>query len=460
MKIDLKIKILLSSLICSASCSKLVEVELPRNQLVTERAFSNDETAIAALNGLYTAISQNITSIGGSALTVYPAMTADEAYNALSPSLEVFSNNAITPEHTALFNSLWNPAYSFIYHANLIIEEVHDNSALSPSVRDMLEGEALFIRVFFYLQLTELFENIPLILTTDYMDNTLQGQVSKAVVYEQLVSDLIIAMELLKEDYPVEGRSRANKLAVKGLLARTYLYSGQYEFARLTAEEVINEPQYTLEDDLSVVFLANSREVIWQLRPVMPNFNAPEGNTFLPNNDTSMPLYVLTDALLDAFDEGDNRKSAWIGVNNVNSEDYFYPMKYQIKLGMPVMEYNVMLRLAEQYLIRAEAKAFLGDFEGCLNDINSVRNRAGLQSYTKEDISPTVDDMLTIVLEERRVELFCEKGHRWFDLKRTGRADAALGALKGDYWRSTAINYPIPASELLKNYLLVQNEGY
>jgi starch-binding outer membrane protein, SusD/RagB family len=460
MRTDLKIKILLGLLVSLTSCSKLVEVELPRNQLVTERAFSNDETALAALNGLYIAISQNIASIGGSALTVYPAMTADEAYNALSPSLEVFSNNAITPEHTALFNSLWNPAYSFIYHANLIIEEVHKNSALSPSVRDMLEGEALFIRGFFYLQLAELFENVPLILTTDYMNNTLQGQVPKAVVYEQLVDDLIIAMDLLKEHYPNEGRSRVNKSAVKALLARVYLYSGQYELARLTADEVINEAQYNLEDDLSNVFLANSKEVIWQLRPVMPNFNAPEGNTFLPSNGTSMPLYVLTDTLMGAFEKDDNRKSAWIGRNNVNGEDYFYPMKYRVKLGMPVMEYNVMLRLAELYLIRAESKAFLRDVDGFLNDINHIRNRAGLESYAKEDISPTVDDMLTITLKERRVELFCEKGHRWFDLKRTGRADAELGSLKGEYWRSTAINYPIPASELLKNHLLVQNEGY
>jgi hypothetical protein len=124
----------------------------------------------------------------------------------------------------------------------------------------------------------------------------------------------------------------------------------------------------------------------------------------------------------------------------------------------------LVLRVAEQYLIRAEAKAQQNNFSGAQADVNVIRNRAGLPNLT------TMVDNTTAMMaieKERRTELFCEWGHRWFDLKRwssltnTGktRADDVLGALKIT-WKSTSVIYPIPQSARDNNPNLTQNTGY
>jgi hypothetical protein len=119
-------------------------------------------------------------------------------------------------------------------------------------------------------------------------------------------------------------------------------------------------------------------------------------------------------------------------------------------------EYNVTLRLAEQYLIRSEARAQLTKISGAQADLDSVRIRAGLAKTT----ASTKDDLLTAIASERKVELFGEFSHRWFDLKRTGKADQVIGALKPATWKSTAVLAPIPSDERLKNPSLTQNDGY
>ena len=115
-----------------------------------------------------------------------------------------------------------------------------------------------------------------------------------------------------------------------------------------------------------------------------------------------------------------------------------------------------MLRLAEQYLIRAEARAMQGDLIGAKEDLNKIRMRAGLagtQSQTKEDI-------LASVLEERRWELFTEYGHRFFDLKRLNLLDINLQPIKAG-WNTEDRLFPIPQTELGNNpKLLPQNPGY
>ena len=114
------------------------------------------------------------------------------------------------------------------------------------------------------------------------------------------------------------------------------------------------------------------------------------------------------------------------------------------------------MRLSEQYLIRAEARAQQGDFIGAKDDLNTIRHLAGLGDTT----ASTQQELLTAILQERRVEFFTEGGHRFFDLKRTYELDSALSALKPG-WNSTDALLPFPESELLLNpNLNPQNPGY
>ncbi|WP_121196115.1 RagB/SusD family nutrient uptake outer membrane protein [Mucilaginibacter gracilis] len=136
---------------------------------------------------------------------------------------------------------------------------------------------------------------------------------------------------------------------------------------------------------------------------------------------------------------------------------YYYFSKYKQKLTNTTAtgEYVTYLRLAEQYLIRAEARAKQGNLAGAIADINVIRTRAGLLNTTAV-LQP---DILLAIEQERRIELFGEYGHRWNDLRRTGRANAVLGALKTT-WTANAALYPIPKTEIQNNSNLTQNPGY
>jgi hypothetical protein len=109
------------------------------------------------------------------------------------------------------------------------------------------------------------------------------------------------------------------------------------------------------------------------------------------------------------------------------------------------------------FLIRAEANAQLNNASTSLDDINAIRKRAGL-------ITPLVGlnpvQCLTEVAKQRQLELFSEWGHRWFDLKRTGKASTILAPIKGTTWKDTDVLYPIPDAEINTNYNIRQNFGY
>jgi hypothetical protein len=116
-------------------------------------------------------------------------------------------------------------------------------------------------------------------------------------------------------------------------------------------------------------------------------------------------------------------------------------------------EAPTVIRLAEMYLLRAEANAALGNAAAALADINVIRNRAGLPALA------TGINLNLAIEHERRIELFCERGDRWLSLKRTGRINAVLGAAKPT-WQSFAQLFPIPQTAIDANPNLTQNQGY
>ncbi|MNL53547.1 SusD family protein [compost metagenome] len=112
--------------------------------------------------------------------------------------------------------------------------------------------------------------------------------------------------------------------------------------------------------------------------------------------------------------------------------------------------------MAEQYLIRAEARAEQGDLIGAKEDLDKIRTTAGLTGTT----ALSKQDILDAILKERRVEFFTEQGHRFFDLKRANALDAALAPVKAG-WNPTDQLLPLPESELTLNpNLNPQNPGY
>ena len=224
--------------------------------------------------------------------------------------------------------------------------------------------------------------------------------------------------------------------------------------AEATASEVIqNTTLYTWETNLDKVFLKESTATIWQLIPSASGKNADEGASFIFTVGPPT-LVALSSDLIAAFSIDDLRKTQWTKAIISGTTTWYHANKYKQRTTTGTsLEYSILFRLAEQYLIRAEARFYLNNISGAKEDLNKIRNRAGLQNTTETDV-------LGAILKERRLEFFTEAGHRFFDLKRTGTLDNTLSKLKPG-WNSTDKNFPIPEVELRLNpKLLPQNQGY
>lgn len=448
--------------LCSqiTACKKTVHIDEPVHLITTEAVFSSDKTATAAIAGIYSEMMRTRYYFASGAMTIYPGMSADEFYSSLpSSQRDVFKDNTLTASNNTIRNEFWRFGYSFIYRANACIEGLKTSERIDLVTKRQLTGEALFIRALCHFYLINLFGDVPLVTTSDYRINAELGRVAVPVVYSQIEEDLLAATELMSATYVTTGKVRPNKWAATALLARVYLYQKKWAEAEAAASGVIANGGYSLVPDVNNVFLANSDEAIWQLMPVItnPGNNTHEGFLFVPYNATTVPTFRLREQLVTAFETGDARMN-WVGKNIVNGIDYFYPLKYKVASTAPAapLEYNMVLRLAEQYLIRAEARANRENLTGALDDLNRIRNRAGLSA-----ISPVnLENLLQAIEQERRIELFVEWGHRWFDIKRTGRANDVLKTVKGDNWQESDALYPIPLGEILINSKLTQNPGY
>jgi hypothetical protein len=299
--------------------------------------------------------------------------------------------------------------------------------------------------------------------TTSFQSNAVLPRISVDSIYQQIISDLTDAQNSMSAAYGRSGKLRPNQYTATALLAKVYLYEQKWDSAIAASSRIIGSGNYSLVPNLNGVFLANSNEAIWQLLPVDNGYETPEGNTFIPGDTGIVPKYAISSYLLNAFEIGDQRRYSWVDSNIVLGTSYYYPYKYKLAYdgwptGAPSEEYMVF-RLGEQYLIRAEAEAENGDVFDAASDINLIRNRAGLQNTTASNQS----SMLAAIEHERQVELFCEWGNRWFDLKRTGMVSNVMPNVcqaKGGVWSANWVLYPVPLGQIQLDANLTQNVGY
>ncbi len=485
--------ICLFSCLLFISCRKLVSIPPPKNTISTVQVFATEAQAEGAMAGIYTRMihgdeevvysqaASNVWSAG--AVRLFAGLSSGELYNSRGPAdlgYYVFGTNRLTLYNSGGSSQIWKTAYITIYGANSVIEGIaaSTSDALSETVRKELTGEAKFVRALAYFYLANLYGDVPLALSVDFNQTANLPRAPLQQVYHQIIEDLKEAQASMRPDYSLSmnERVRPNKWAATALLARAYLYTGDYANAAASAAEVIsNQSLYNLETDLNQAFRVNSREAIWQLKQNTTNSfvqNAtPEGYLTLPiPSYTGTALLSLSDQLMNAFEPGDKRRIDWVDSTDntfggAPSFITFYPTKYKIgpvnASPGPAEEYYMVLRLAEMYLIRAEAAAHgaLGGLAGAIDDLNVIRHRAGLPNLPG---SLTNEQVIAKIEQERQVELFAEWGHRWFDLKRTGRAHDVLSNIplkqpwEGDY----QLLYPIPVDEIKNDHFLTQNPGY
>lgn len=449
---------LIACIMILTACRKFVTVDPPGNSLTSEKVFADSINADATVTGIYSSITQG-SSLFQARLSLVTGLLADELMVASSSALNEFQTNNVTPAAQDI-DVIWDQSYRTIYDANRIIEGVSESGGIPATAKQKIIAEAKFIRAWYYFNLVNLFRNIPMVTTSKYSESSKIPQSTADEVYQLIVADLREAQGGLPPNYLNNERTRPNAMVATALLAKVYLYLNNFQSAELEATKVIASGSYTPLPAPASAFLKESKETIWQIASADPTLNSLEGRNLIPNGSSILPAYTLPAQLLGEFNSADKRKDAWIRSNTVAGQAYSYPAKYKERVRLvtaAATEYNIIMRLGEIYLIRAEARIQTNRVAEGVADINVVRRRAGLNDLS---LNLTSAEAIVAIEKERRLELFCERGNRWFDLIRTHRADAVLGTVKGSDWAATDAVLPIPGKQIALNRNLFQNKGY
>ncbi|MBW8686797.1 RagB/SusD family nutrient uptake outer membrane protein [Chitinophaga rhizophila] len=449
------------ALMCWTGCTKLLDVPAPDNKTIGKEIFNNKDSATAAVAGIYTGLSSTTNLLSG-AISVYTGLYCDElSYNAQQTQIQEFYSAELSPANTTIEYYFWGGAYKHIYSANACIEGLEASTTLPEQLKNQLIGECKVLRSLMYFHLIRCFGDVPLVKVTSYLQNEQMPRTPVHIVEEFIEADLLKAKELLGTAYPSPDRARANKWVAAALLAQYYQYKGNWQAAEQEATAVINAGYYSMEE-IGEVFLATSSEAIFLLQPVLNGYNTMEGNWLVPAGAMRPPI-TLSPTLLAAFETGDIRMKEWVGYKTVNGYVYSYPFKYKkradFSTSFKLTEYTTLLRLSEMYLLRAEAKVALGQLADAMTDLDLIRGRAGLPLIKEHSPSISAEELKEKILHERRIELYAECGHRWYDLKRTGKVNQTMSAVKTK-WQSTDTLWPVPATQIFLNPVLTQNEGY
>jgi hypothetical protein len=452
-------------------CEKYLEnTKLPSGTIAGSDAFVSDHSVSAIVTGGFLQLNDG-GPINAAPLT---GLYTDE----LVPLPGTTMN---TPNWTSYQNVLvaggpvnfWTRFYERIYAVNAAIEGIN-NTPAKLYYKDQWLGESYFTRAFLYYNLVNLYGDAVLALTTDYSVNGKAGRSSQTAILAQMIDDLTKASTLLstafKDGYAAgtSERARPNKGAANALLAKVYCMAKEWAKAEAAADSVINNTSLYQLETITDVFLKNSKETIWALATEndekafeydlynhgMPAITAEMLNTY--------SVFVsLSEQLLNQFEPADARYKNWVRTTIYTGVTpqvtYYFPDKY--KSTAVGEERSIVLRLADIYLLRAEARAQQGKIQGAQADLNAIRTRAELPNTT----AATRDQLLAAVAKERRVELFTECGNRFFDLKRTGTIDAVMTVVapqKGAAWNSFKQVWPIPTSDITYNPNIEQNKGY
>lgn len=434
-----------------SSCHDLLNPE-PVDRITDDLVLTDASSARVVVMGVYRGFAQL-----GMPKIVAGDMMADhlKANGTFTQYIEIGNHNLSASNGAA--ETLWAVIYSMAYRVNFLLEGVDGISELAGDQKDQLLAEARFLRAYAYFVGAYTFGGIPIIESTDIIENRNVSRSSFEEVIAYVEQELLFCLDKVPED-PINAGFVSNG-AVKAALARFYLFQENWAEAERYANEVIQgigTKNYTLEPNFENAVDDFSAESILEV-VYSANDNPGTSTNFSPNNlFVERREIIPSSEIIFALQNRGGERMIMIrfDADNTGPNDN----------GWSVVRYgefdNIQVfRLAEMYLIRAEARAQQGKVSGAgggLADLNIIRERARLDPL--ELTSPS--QLLLAIEQERQVELAFE-GHRWYDLKRTGRANTVMRAVTSN-WDDTDLLYPVPLREIQNNSGLSgeQNPGY
>ncbi|TDQ06197.1 RagB/SusD family nutrient uptake outer membrane protein [Pedobacter metabolipauper] len=455
--------------IAFSSCNQAIEVDVPMGKFTNTAVFDNDDLAQAAMKGIYASMTNALSTAPFQGAMSGPLGLSSDELDRTSysdPQQQLLDNN-LFPNNSSV-TGLWAAFYNYVYQANVIYESTERSTGMSAKVKARLMGESRFIRALSLFYLTNLYGPVPLTVKSDYAVNGLLPVSSQQVVYAQIIEDLNYAHANIGDDNIKAGnRHRPSKWAATALLARVYLYQKDWVNAEKEATKLIEQSAVYKMETLDNAFLVASTESIWNITNAGANIYTGEGSS-VGGNATSNTVFRLTPYFVGQFKSDDQRLVKWTKTFTGTTAPFKFKTLSNTQAGAKA-ESAAPLRLAEQYLIRAEARAMQNNLNGAIDDIDVIRVRAGAVANATKNFqtlrfaSPlmTQPELITAIYQERMTELFAEFGHRWFDAKRAEPQDLAafFGTRKPTISQTDAF-FPIPERELLYNPNIKQNDGY
>lgn len=495
-----KILAIVVMLMVTTSCDNFLAEE-PRDVVSPNNFFTSDREAESAVNGLYRTY-QNFNMYGHPrGLHHYYEYGAETVGpNRHWGGVESIGNYTLDEGNYGGARGTWQDLYSVVQNANLIISRISGNESISESARNQSLGETLFLRSFAYYHLTNLWGNVPYYRESLPLAEVQElGRTDKAKIREEILQDLQQASELLPGTYPDSERGRATMWAAKTLMVKINLWLKNWEAARDEAVDIINNSPHRLLDNYADVFDSSNEynnEIIFEIVFAKDLMSQRGTDVFTPRirdepeddsergalqdalaarNEgfTGYGLGVALPDLVNSFPANDLRRQVTI-VDNYLGFDLNFPYFGKLwnldQINSPRGNHGdnfVVFRLADVYLMAAEAENELNGPANAYQYINKVRERAydsvqPLSGLTQQQFRESLRN-------ERKWELAAE-GHRRMDLIRWG---ILLDVVKNAEYRvfNPASNIqphhvllPIPVEELQLNPQLLEsdptNNGY
>lgn len=453
----------LSTTLLLGACNKQLDLK-PHQSIEQSVAILTEQDVRITLTGAYNRA--GLSDLYGGGIYLYPDLLATQtviSWHGTYQQLTQMSNQAI-PIDNSFINATWLDAYEVINQTNNVLANL---DKVSSGNKDEIEGEARFLRGMTYFDLARTFGRawndgdpntnlgVPIVTTPTTVISTSSYVTRSTVaqVYQQAITDLSAAEAKL----PESNSYFANKYAASAILARLYLQQGDYAKALTEASAVIASGEFELNGNYAdefpypnqtAVHVDNTDEDIFAIQ-VTDQQGVNSLNTYYASkSDGGRGDIHVDESFLASFEAGDDRANI---IQYDDPDDNTTTLRCH---KFDNVDGNVhIVRLAEMYLIRAEANFRLNSAVGAtpVHDINVIRERAQL------------DDLATVtldqILNERVHELFFEGGFFLHDAKRLNSASnpVNIGALPAT---SPKLVFPIPKQELNANPKLVQNPGY
>ena len=421
-------------------------------------------------------------------------LPGDDLTTTADNSFEVF--RTLQPG-TGGISGYWGTAYQMIARANVVLQKVQDDEISSvivtPGLKESIEGEALFLRAYMYMQLWNFFGTAPLITErVQSSEGITQPSTEGTALLDQAITDFGLAAGLLPASWPTTNRGRVTKNSANGMLGKALVIRASWNGSDADYSSAISA--FTNISGVSLVadFSDNHNVATENNDESLFEYQAGQGssdNVWLSNDFGSIgsfsswygyfnghwatwgsPMWTASTKLVDLYEVGDPRIDHTYDVGNRQIRKY---VTNDALTGSGVASYNNprILRYADVLLLWAEALNETGSSGPAVDMINEVRKRARDMAATGAPAdrgAGSQAEVRTWIQDERLMELACEEGHRWIDLRRWHKA----GHINLSTWDFSSdktnfaielpkhLLYPIPNSETDLNPNVTQNPGY